>query len=172
MFANVFRLLAFTSVFLMTFFLNACYHENKDVIPKPNRLISSDTMVSILTDMQIIEGVISFERLNRINNNNVKKKYLNRMLLHYGITESQLQNNINYYNNNLKKMDKIYDKVLANLSKMENEMKAKKLAREKEHKIEKAIENIPPFPARNNDSIIFLADSLWKIKHNNIFLTF
>ena len=100
--------------------LVSCYHENKPEIKKPDPFIPEDRFVDIIVDIQIAEGVISQRRLNKVSVSNGFKDSVYQVVFdHYGINARQLAENMDYYNNDPKNMEKIYDKVLAKLSKIE-----------------------------------------------------
>ena len=115
-------LLIFGAVLL----LFSCYHENKEEISEPDPLFTPQQMVNIMTDIQIAEAVIA---RNRIDRNVLEKSYKDSVFRvvydHYGITRQQLLDNINYYNSKPRQMEKIYDKVLSNLSRMKSEVDVK-----------------------------------------------
>jgi len=115
--------------------LSSCYHENKEKITKPKTLFSTSQMVDILTDVQLSEGAIAGNRLNRKHTDRDYKDSIYRLLFqHYGITAEQLRENMDYYNSRPEEMEKIYDKVLSNLSLMKSEIEVKKEKAAKEPK--------------------------------------
>ena len=126
------------------FLLNqGCYHKNKEVVPVPDKLIPHDSMVLILTDLQLAEGIVSFERLNRVNKKNLKDTYYQKVLNHYGITAKQFRENMDYYNMQFDEMASIYDEVIQRLTVMEESIKKEK---EQSRKRKKEKKRIPPSP--------------------------
>jgi len=112
-------------LFLLPFFLLlfSCYHENKEKVKEPEPLLSPSKMADILTDIQLAEAIVARERIDKKHTKNDFKDSLYRVVFeHYGITEKQLLENIDYYNSKPKRMEKIYDKVLSNLSRMQTEL--------------------------------------------------
>ncbi len=136
----------FIIIFLPALLLTACYHENRDIVPAPVKTISKDSMVKIVTDMQIIEGVVSYQRLNRVNNHDLKDNYYDKMLHHYGITAKQLQDNLNFYNAHPDVMGKIYNKVIENLTLENAKIESIHDKREKARMEREKRRNFPPAP--------------------------
>ncbi len=148
-----------SAAFFLMFALASCYHVNKDVVPKPEKLIPRDTMVSIIVDINLIDGIVSFNNLNRINNKNLKKEYYERLFLRYGITENELKENMEYYSSEYDEMTSIYDEAIERLTQMQKELKRKE-------KFEKAAKKpeIPPSPLWGSDSIAVIVDSVFSKK--------
>ncbi len=118
--------------------LVSCYHENKEKVQEPDPLFSPAEMAEILTDFQIAESVVARNRIDRKHTEKAYKDSVYRVVFeHYGITKEQLLQNINYYNSNPKKMEKIYDVVLANLSRIQTELEVEMKKEEKEKDSEK-----------------------------------
>jgi hypothetical protein len=106
--------------FLITLF--SCYHENKEVISEPHKLLSKEQMVDILTDLQLSEGILTYRRIEKLPVKNYGESLYSKVIEEHHLTREQLQENIDYYNNNPKVMEKIYDEVLARLNKMQTEL--------------------------------------------------
>ncbi len=96
--------------------------------------------------MQIIEGLVSYQRLNRVNNRNLKNNYYDKMLHHYGITAKQLRDNLNFYNAHPDEMAKIYAKVIENLTLENTKIEALHKKREQEKMERDKKRNFPPSP--------------------------
>ena len=104
-------------------FLFSCYNENKVVVEKPDPLLDRQTMVEILTDIQVAEGIISHNRKVRAKTNNEYKDSLyHRIFDHYQINSKILKENIHYYNVDPSEMEKIYEEVIVRLSDIQKEV--------------------------------------------------
>ena len=103
--------------------LFSCYHENQAEFKAPEHLLSEQEMVDVLTDVQLAEGAITYQRILRIEQQNFRESAYNQIFLTYGITAKILNENINYYNNNPKQMELIYEQVLAKLSRIQGELR-------------------------------------------------
>jgi len=110
------------SFLLLLPLLFSCYHVNKLEIVAPDHLLSEDEMVSILTDVQIAEAALIYRRTHRIEQQGFREAAYQKIFSNYGITAKILNENINYYNNDPEKMEVIYEKVLAKLSRMQGEI--------------------------------------------------
>ena len=105
---------------------SSCYHENKEKVAKPKTLFSARQMVDILTDVQLSEGAIAGNRLNRKHTDSDYRDSIYGLVFHhYGITAQQLRENMDYYNSRPEEMEKIYNEVLSNLSRMKSEIEIK-----------------------------------------------
>ncbi len=103
--------------------LFSCYHENQIEVEVPEHLLSESDMVSIITDVQLTEGALTYRRTLRIEQQGFRKSAYEQIFSTYGITAKILNDNFNYYNNDPEKMELIYEQVLAKLSRMEGELK-------------------------------------------------
>lgn len=108
---------------LIALLFYSCYHENQKEVVVPDKLLSEDELVTILTDLQLAEGLISYQRLQKVN---VKKDYkdsvYNLVFENYEISIQDLTSNLDYYNNDPQNMELLYEKVLSNLSKLQSEV--------------------------------------------------
>ena len=85
-------------------------------------LLSEEQMVDVMTDVQIMEGIVSYKR-----NSNQKTAYLktigyDTLFSHYGITDSIFEENIKYYNDvDPQTLIRIMDSVEVRLGRMKNQ---------------------------------------------------
>ena len=146
-------------VFSFFFLLSSCYHVNESKPVVPDILLSSSQMVEILTEIQITEAGFSINK-NRIKAKELKPEYYDKILHQYGITIQQLKENIDYYHDSPKVLEEIYEKVLANLSKIQSDVLLEK------EKIEE--KRIADSITMVTDSInLVIADSLAKKVQNS-----
>lgn len=99
--------------------LNACYNVNESEVVTPEELISKEKLVDILTDIQLVEAGFTISE-NRKHVTQLKPKYYQAVLDKYDISLIQLRENMNYYQNDSKQMEDIYESVLAKLSKIQS----------------------------------------------------
>ncbi|NOX85115.1 MAG: DUF4296 domain-containing protein [Chlorobi bacterium] len=115
--------------------LGSCYHENTEKVKEPDPLFSPTEMAEILTDLQLAEAVVARNRIERKHLEKAYKDSVYRMVFeHYDITKEQLLENINYYNSKPKRMEKIYNKVLSNLSRIQTELEVEVKKEKQEEK--------------------------------------
>ena len=104
--------------------LNSCYNENKPVVETPDFVMSEEMVIDILTDIQLAEGIITNSRLGKTTVKRDFKDSVYQVIFdHYEITAEQLTKNLDYYNSDVEKMEKMYEKVLENLSVHETEIR-------------------------------------------------
>ncbi|HDO06073.1 MAG TPA: DUF4296 domain-containing protein [Bacteroidetes bacterium] len=101
---------------LLAFIFSGCYKVNKDIVKKPVNLIPKDKMAGILTDMELIEGAVVYNRTHYPEYTDIEKSYYEVLFDHYHVTKSQIKASLNYYNSQGDEVAKIYDKVLSKLS--------------------------------------------------------
>lgn len=109
---------------------SSCYIENKPTVIIPDNLFSEKKMIAVMTDVQLVEGTLSYNRIKRKGNNNFKEEYYNQVFLEHNITAKDLRENLNYYNLQPELMQKIIEKVLENLNQTQGQLE-KKIAEEK-----------------------------------------
>ena len=108
----------FLILLFVSFFLS-CRNEKK---PEPSVLLSEEQMVDVMTDVQIMEGIINYKR-----NSNQRTAYLkaigyDTLFSHYGITDSIFEENIKYYNDvDPHTLIRIMDSVEVRLGKMKDQ---------------------------------------------------
>jgi hypothetical protein len=109
---------------LLSFILvTSCYKNHKEVSPTPEFLISKQQIVEILTNIQLIEGESVLKRDQLKDVRYTESKNTREVYKAFGITPNQLVENLDYYQDQPEMMVEIYDEVLANLSKLQAEVK-------------------------------------------------
>ena len=106
----------------------ACGHKDKGFIPE--RLLSEQEMINIMTDVQIIEADINYQKSQEREqepNDTIKiipkdyvklsRDYYAQLFEHYGITDSIFRQNIRYYTEQPALLEKIMDSVVKRLTK-------------------------------------------------------
>ncbi len=106
----------FFLLFFLALLLSGCYRNNKLKITRPPDLIPETKMVDILKDMDLIQGIISYNRTHNNHNPNAEQQYYHVVFEHYGVTAEQVRQSMGYYISLGKPMADIYDKVLSNFS--------------------------------------------------------
>jgi len=114
--------------------LTSCYHEVENKVETPKRLLSEDSLVKVLTEVQLAEGAITYTRISHKKVKDDKEKYYAYIYRKFNLTPELLKENVNYYNSDPERMVAIYDKVLARLSELQAvlsvELKKKEKAKE------------------------------------------
>lgn len=96
---------------------------NKSKADAPSVLLTEEQMVDVMIDMQIIEQSINYRKGRSQKVTNLKQRAYDTIFSHYGITDSILIENLNYYNENLPQMKSIVDSVNAYFTARQKEIK-------------------------------------------------
>ena len=116
-------MLRFISFVFLLIILSSCYNERKLTTVPPDPLLTEEQLLDVLTDMQLAEAVITYDRLQKITNKGDFKDTIYSVILkHYNITAEQLNDNLDYYNNDPENMERLYEEVLSNLSTLQSEI--------------------------------------------------
>ncbi len=116
---KIIKTLVFSLVLLM---LNACYHINENEIVKPDNFFDKQKMVNILTDAQIVEGALNYNRINRVNVTELKEEYYNQVFIKYNITANDFKQNMDFYNSKPEVLEEILDDVLEKLNQIQAQL--------------------------------------------------
>jgi len=125
----------------------------------PDMLLTESQMVEIITQIQLAEGRVVWEREKNKDFKVNGKEYMQEIYEHFDITPEQLVDNMNYYQSKDEVMVDIYEEVLANLSTMQEDVK---LAREEElEKIKMdSIQRVDSISQIKADSVALITDSI------------
>lgn len=111
------------SFLVILFLFNSCYQEHEEEVRVPDKLMSEEELVNTLTDLQLAEGLLTYQRLQKVGGDKEFKDSIYQVVFeHYGITLEELTENLNYYNSDPQNMELLYDKILTNLSKIQSEV--------------------------------------------------
>jgi len=110
---------------LLLLMISSCYNVNKNEVVKPGHFFNEEKMINVLTDIQIAEGTLSYERTKRIDIKDLKAAYYNQVFLKYGITAVDFKQNMDYYNSSPERIEKVLEKVLENINQMQGDLERK-----------------------------------------------
>lgn len=119
----------FFIVFVLLLF-SACGNKSKTFAP--DRLLTEQEMIDLMTDVQIIEADINHQKTQeREANDSIKtepkdfvrisEEYYRQLFEHYQITDSIFTQNIRYYTERPAVLEKIMDSVVQRLTKVQSE---------------------------------------------------
>lgn len=111
------KILAGLSLILM---LGSCYHTASDAEFKMSLVIPADSMVSLLTDLHLADGVINTTRSKDQSIKNLSDKYFSAVLVKHKIGRDTFDESLRYYAYHTEELDEIYEQVIVNLSKIES----------------------------------------------------
>ena len=117
--------LAFIALFFLL--VTACGRKEKGFMPE--RLLTEQEMITLMTDVQIIEADINYQKTKereRDPNDTTKvvpkdyvaisRDYYDQLFEHYGITDSIFAQNMRYYTERPVVLEKIMDSVVQRLT--------------------------------------------------------
>lgn len=110
-------------LFVLVFVVVAC---EKPIIPKPDDLVKQDQMIDILVDMHLAEATHTKFRYDSIMKNNSSVNFYYSVLAKYEMPDSVFEKSFLYYASNAKNFEKMYRKVMSNLSQKEQELSGRK----------------------------------------------
>jgi hypothetical protein len=118
--------------------VSASCREGKNKDERPDRvLISRDSvipekkMVSLLTDMHILEAGIQIRRNRGETDNSWNADAYRKLFFRYQVTKSQFERNLEWYQQDPKVFTKIYDSVLQTLDRLRNPKPQKSVLRKR-----------------------------------------
>jgi hypothetical protein len=100
--------------------LGSCYHTVPDPTFKMDLVIPADSMATLLTDLHIADGVINNTKLKDKTLKQLSTEYFSEILEKHGISRDAFDESMRYYAYHTEELDKIYEKVIVNLSKIES----------------------------------------------------
>jgi len=110
------RFIYFISIVCIVF-ISACNSDNKkeklEVIPK-------EQLIPVLIDMHKVDGALSVYRIRRDYRYYDKEKIYDTVLARHNTTREQFNYSLEYYSEDLEEFEQIFEKVIEELSKLEN----------------------------------------------------
>jgi hypothetical protein len=112
------RLLFFAFILL----LSSCGDKKQQTLPSP--LLTEQEMISILTDVQIIEADLTHRKTNQQDISGMPQQFYDQLFEHYGITDSIFSENLKYYSRQPATMERLMDSVTMRLTKEQSTFSA------------------------------------------------
>lgn len=103
-------------ILAVSFFIN-CKPKVQLKFDKPDLLLTENQMSRLLMDAQLVEGALITNKTKNKASKQLKTEYYEKIFEEHGVTEEIFKENVSYYNQFPETMEKIYDEVLAGLSK-------------------------------------------------------
>jgi hypothetical protein len=100
--------------------LGSCYHTAENPSFNKNLVIPADSMVTLLTDLHLADGVINTIRLKDKSLGHLSTEYFSATLEKHKIGRDTFEESLRYYAYHTEELNKIYEKVIINLSKIES----------------------------------------------------
>jgi hypothetical protein len=106
--------------FLLLISLGSCYHTAPDPAFDMQLVLSSDSMVSLLTDIHLVDGIITDLKAKKIPASHLSSEYFEIILQKHNIDKAVFDESMRYYAFHTEDLNEIYEKVIINLSKRES----------------------------------------------------
>jgi hypothetical protein len=100
--------------------LGSCYHTAKEPSFNMTMVIPADSMVSLLTDIHLADGVINTIKIKDKPIEHLSNEYFSVVMDKHKIGRDTFEESLRYYAYHVEELDKIYEKVIVNLSKIES----------------------------------------------------
>jgi hypothetical protein len=123
------RLVLLSLLFVLA---TACGRRDKGFMPE--RLLNEQEMIAIMTDVQIIEADINYQKTQEQEQKpddtikivpkdyvRMSRDYYDQLFEHYGITDSIFAQNMRYYTERPEVLGRIMDSVMQRLTKEQSE---------------------------------------------------
>ncbi len=101
--------------------LSSCYQINESETKIPEKLLTKEELVDIITEMQITESSFLISEDMKLERS-AKPKYYEAILKTYDVSLDDIRDNLNYYQSTPKVMEEIYESVLAKLSQYQSDV--------------------------------------------------
>jgi len=111
-------------IIFLLLFLASCYQSTPDTDFDMAKVISADSMVSLLTDIHIADGIISTRKDKTIPIGHLSGEYFEVILKKHGIDRETFEESTRYYAYHTEEFSMIYEKVITNLSLKESAIPA------------------------------------------------
>ena len=110
-------------IILAVIALTSCYTRHEQaLIQPPDHLISKDTIVLILVDIEIAESALRQKQNEGHEIADMQEAYYHAIFTHYKISRGQYDSSMAYYRQDMEMMDELYERVITRLSVMESEI--------------------------------------------------
>jgi deoxyadenosine/deoxycytidine kinase len=116
------------TIILLFLLATACGRKEKGFMPE--RLLTEQEMIDVLTDVQIIEADINYQKNQERDHKEedsvktapkdyfkMSREYYDQLFEHYGITDSIFVQNLRYYTEQPEMLERIMDSVTNRLAK-------------------------------------------------------
>ncbi len=85
-----------------------------------NLVLPADTMVTLLTDLHVIDGIITATKEKKQPVNHLSDEYFDSVLKKHSMNREMFEESMCYYAFHAEELNRIYEQVIINLSKQES----------------------------------------------------
>jgi hypothetical protein len=116
-------LLTGISILILLFSIQCQSDGRNDNNPVPVNLIPADSMIRILVDVHLIESSLKIVQTKKPDNERYTDSYYLTLFQKHHITRQQFIQSLEYYERDATQLEKIYEKVIIELSKLESQVR-------------------------------------------------
>jgi len=103
--------------------LSGCYQDSAALFEyDPDLVIPEEKMVEVMTDIQLLEGFVAFEQSEGGSATSNLPLHYENVLKKHQLSEEEYLESMRYYNYNTEIYDRIMEKVIINLVKLESQV--------------------------------------------------
>lgn len=111
------RFLAFTIILFVSIVIASCSSsKSRNDKQLMDTVIAKDTMVLLLIDLHLAEGIVKKQYSNHPHANYYSKFYFEQILQKFNANAAKFQSSIRYYTQHSAVFDEIYEKVITKLN--------------------------------------------------------
>lgn len=110
----------FFSRLILLIFLASCYGKAKDPEFNMKLVEPADSMITLLSDIHLAEAAVSVLKDKNHPAGQLSSEYFNAILKKHDLTREAFEESLRYYAYHTEELDKIYEKVIIDLSKKES----------------------------------------------------
>lgn len=109
-------------ILLIVWLLSGCTNKIDEPQTIPADLIPKEQMVDIVVDLRLMDAVLTSKQRKKEQDMHFTQYYLHNSIMEkYGITRDQFERSFQYYQQNMKLLDEIYEEAITKLTKLKTE---------------------------------------------------
>ena len=105
---------------LFIVYLASCYRSEPEPEFKMKLVLPADSMVSLLSDLHTIDGIINLYKDKKKPVEHLSNEYFEFILRNHAINKDIFEESMRYYAFHTEELDEIYEQVIIDLSKRES----------------------------------------------------
>lgn len=110
-------------ILVIVFFFSSCAEKDVEL---PEGILPEKEFISLMVDVEVMEGVLVYEANIGKKTVGLRDVAFDSILHHYNINDSLFKMNVQYYNQDPKKMSKLFEKVMDSIKNIKESLKNEK----------------------------------------------
>lgn len=111
----------YLSFFVIMMILAGCYQDAPESSFDMNLVLSQDSMVVLMTDLQLVDGAVNVKSRGNQLMEEYSSAYTRQVLEKHNLSHEVFSESMRYYSYHVEKMDEIYEQVIIRLGTIESE---------------------------------------------------